>query len=90
MMAEGLVLGTIGALIGASIGVLIGMAVSVIGIPMPPPPNSNLGYMARIELEPSVVAVAALTGLLATILGSIAPAVRVARVTLVDSLRRNV
>ena len=88
VMAEGLVLGLLGAAIGAAAGVLLGVAISAIGIPMPPPPNSNLGYVARIELDPGVVALASLTGLAATILGSIAPALRVARATLVDSLRQ--
>lgn len=89
VMAEGLVLGLIGAVLGAYAGILAGVAVSAVGIPMPPPPNSNLGYVARIELKPSALAAATSIGLLATILGSIAPAIRVARVALVDSLRRN-
>ena len=57
---------------------------------MPPPPNTDIGYTAQIRLVPSVIAGAFATGLLATVLASIAPALRVARTQVVDALRQNV
>ena len=89
-LMEGALLGLIGAAAGVLIGVLAAVAISAIGIPMPPPPNSNLGYTAAIRLVPSVVASAFLTGWIATVLASILPALRVSRIPVVDALRQNV
>jgi putative ABC transport system permease protein len=57
---------------------------------MPPPPNSDMGYTAKIRVVPSVVAIAFLIGILATLLASVVPALRVARGSVVDALRQNV
>jgi putative ABC transport system permease protein len=56
---------------------------------MPPPPNSNLGYTAAIRLVPSVIAAAFLTGWIAAILASLPPALRAARIPVVEALRQN-
>ena len=61
---------------------------STAGIPMPPPPNSNLEYVARIRLSFGVVAGALLVGIVATIAASLLPALRVARMPIVEALRR--
>lgn len=90
VMTEGLVLGTIGAAVGVGLGIGGALALSAIGIPMPPPPNSNLGYVALIRVVPSVVAGAAGAGILATVLATILPARRVARLSIVDALRHSV
>src|SRR5581483_5845343 len=50
VMSEGLLLGTSGALLGCALGFGLAWAISSIGIPMPPPPNSNLEYVARIQI----------------------------------------
>jgi putative ABC transport system permease protein len=57
---------------------------------MPPPPNADVGYTARIRVVPSVLAGAFVIGILATVLASILPALRVARGSVVDALRQNV
>lgn len=88
VVMEATLLGLIGALIGAVLGCALGWAISVIGIPMPPPPNSNLGYTAHIRLVSSDVGGAFLVGVFATILASGPPALRVSRVPLVEALRR--
>ena len=90
VMIEGAVLGVLGSLLGLLAGVGIAKAATAIGIPMPPPPNSNLGYTAHIDLVPSVLAGAFVTGLLATVLASILPALRATRIPVVDALRQNV
>jgi putative ABC transport system permease protein len=90
VLLESLLLGTLGAVVGTVIGVLLALAISAIGIPMPPPPNSNLGYTAHIRIIPSVVAGAFLVGLAATVLASVPPAIRVSRMPVVDALRQNV
>jgi putative ABC transport system permease protein len=81
------------ALVGAGGGALLGMAfaygISQFGIPMPPPPNANSGYVAFIQIVPWVVASAFLVGFAATVLAALAPARRVARLPVVDALRQN-
>jgi putative ABC transport system permease protein len=90
VVAENALLGIAGALVGAFIGIMLAALISSIGIPMPPPPNADVGYTARVRVVPSVVAMAFLIGVLATILASILPAARVARGSVVDALRQNV
>lgn len=88
IVLEGAVLGVVGALVGLAFGWLSAWGLSEIGIPMPPPPNANLEYIARIRLSPSVVAGAGIVGVLATLLASVVPALRVSRLPVVEALRR--
>ena len=44
-------------------GAALGWIITAIGIPMPPPPNSNLGYLAHIRLTLSVLSGAFLIGI---------------------------
>jgi putative ABC transport system permease protein len=61
---------------------------SSIGIPMPPPPNSDLGYTARIALVPSVIFGAFAVGVMASVLAGVLAAVRMIRIPIVDALRQ--
>jgi len=88
-LTESAILGFFGTLLGILFGVLAAVIISKIGIPMPPPPNANIGYTARILIVPSVVAGAFLVGFLATVLGATLPALRVSRMAVVDALRQN-
>jgi putative ABC transport system permease protein len=90
ILAESALLGLIGAAAGTLLGVLVAWIVSAIGIPMPPPPNADIGYTAQIRVVPAVVAGAFAIGMLATVLAAILPALRVARTEVVDALRQNV
>jgi putative ABC transport system permease protein len=90
ILVEGAILGLLGAALGVAIGIALALAISAVGIPMPPPPNSNLGYVAEIRLVPSVLGSAFVTGWIATVLASIPPAWRVSRIPVVDALRQNV
>lgn len=90
VVVEGAVLGLIGATFGLVAGFVLALAISAVGIPMPPPPNSNVGYTAMIQLVPTVFASAFAVGWVATLLASIPPAWRVARIPIVDALRQNV
>jgi putative ABC transport system permease protein len=87
VVAEGVLMGVLGALCGVALGCGAAWLVSAIGIPMPPPPNSNLEFTARIPLVPSVVLIAFLVGLVATIVASLIPALRVSRLPVVEALR---
>lgn len=90
IMMESVVLGLIGAGLGMALGCALALIISTMGIPMPPPPNSNLGYMAQIKLDPLTVAFSGVIGSSATILASIYPAYRASRIVIVDALRHGI
>ncbi|MCG2577733.1 ABC transporter permease [Dechloromonas sp. XY25] len=87
IMTEGVLVGGCGAILGMLLGVSAAWGISAIGIPMPPPPNANLGYTAYIRVDPPSVLLAGLIGWLATVLASILPAHRASRLSIVDALR---
>lgn len=90
VMTEGMMIGFIGATTGVLFGCVIGSLISVAGIPMPPPPNANVGYTAHILLLPEDIITAWLIGFSATCLATILPARRAAKSDIVDSLRYGV
>jgi putative ABC transport system permease protein len=90
IMIESVCLGTLGALLGMTIGCLAALAISAIGIPMPPPPNANLGYTALIRIVPETVFTAGAIGFVAAILATVMPARRASHLDVVDALRHGV
>jgi putative ABC transport system permease protein len=90
ILVESVLLGIVGATLGVLVGVACALAISAVGIPMPPPPNANLGYTALIRLVPDVIVMAFGVGLFATVLATILPALRVSREPVADALRANV
>jgi putative ABC transport system permease protein len=90
IILENCLLGLFGASAGVLLGVLLAWGISAIGIPMPPPPNSNAGYTAYIRIVPNVLAVSFFIGLLATVLSSLMAARGAARVPVVEALRQNI
>jgi putative ABC transport system permease protein len=88
ILTECLVLGLAGALIGVTLGVVAALVLSSIGIPMPPPPNSSVGYTARIALAPIVLLDAAIVGTAAPVISGVLPALRARRIAIVDALRQ--
>ena len=75
---------------GVIFGVVLAWAISGIGIEMPPPPNSDMGYTAHIRIVPRMFIMAFWVGVLATFLASLYPAYRVARIPVAEALRNNV
>jgi putative ABC transport system permease protein len=90
IMTESALLGLFGALFGMLIGCISAWLMSAIGIEMPPPPNSNLGYTALIRLELASVLTAGAIGFFAAFIASIFPAHRAANLEVVDALRHGV
>lgn len=88
LIVENVVLGLIGAALGVLVGSILAVVISAIGIPMPPPPNANVGYTAVIRLLPSTVMTAFLIGFFATALAAVFPARRVSGTSIVDALRQ--
>mgnify|MGYP003417030444 FL=1 len=89
IMSETLILGSIGASMGILLGVFLAVTISAIGIPMPPPPNADLGYIAQIRIVPSVLLLAFIIGLSATVFAAIVPARKISRLPIVEALRQN-
>ena len=88
VLAECVLLGAIGAAIGVAVGAALSLAISAIGIPMPPPPNSNVGFTARIDLSLATCITAFAIGCVATILAGLIPALRARNIPIVDALRQ--
>ena len=88
ILAEAIVLGLAGAVLGMLLGSLAALVISAIGIPMPPVPGSEMGYTAHIRLDLWRILGAGLIGFVATVIASIPPALRSCRIPLVDALRR--
>jgi putative ABC transport system permease protein len=88
IMTESALLGLFGALLGMALGCAAALVISAIGIPMPPPPNANIGYTAFIRIVPGEVVLAGAIGFVATCLAAIIPARRVSRMLVVDALRQ--
>jgi putative ABC transport system permease protein len=87
--AEGLLLGAVGALVGAVIGVALALAISWVGIPMPPPPGRDTGYRAQILLSAPVILDALALALASALVAGAYPAWKASRMPIVDALRFN-
>jgi putative ABC transport system permease protein len=90
IVLENAFIGFAGAVLGVLLGIVLAVIISAIGIPMPPPPNAELSYIAHIRIVPSVVAGAFTVGFLATVAASLLPGLRVRHFPVVDALRENV
>ena len=89
-MLETALLGAIGSALGIAVGAALALVISAIGIPMPPPPNSESGFTAAIRIVPMILVAALALGILASIGASLLPARHLARIPVVEALRRGV
>ena len=88
-VAEGTLIGLIGGLLGVALGYLSAQAISAIGIPMPPPPNMTIGFLAEILIAPQLAVDGLVLALLTTLIASVVPAWKASRMNIVDALRYN-
>jgi putative ABC transport system permease protein len=88
-IAEGLVIGSLGGLLGICLGLALAVAISALGIPMPPPPGVSHGYTTEVVVTSRIVVEALLLAMLSALLGSIYPAWSASRKKVVDALRHN-
>jgi len=86
-LGEGLFLGVIGGLVGLALGWLLALAISAVGIPMPPPPGMARGFTGAIRVTPALAFDAWLLAVLTTLAASVYPAWRASRLEIVDALR---
>lgn len=89
-VSEGLLLGVIGGGCGVVIGTVLAKIISIIGIPMPPPPGMDVGFTGKILVSWSLTAGVLLLALLTTLAGSLYPAWKASRMEIVDALRHNI
>jgi len=90
VMLEATLLGAVGAAAGVGLSVVVASVVAKVGIPMPPPPNADLPYVAYMRLTPLSVIQSAGICLIATVLAAIVPAIRVSRVPVAAALRQSI
>lgn len=90
IVAESVCLGIIGSLAGVLIGLAVAHVISQVGIPMPPPPNADQGYISKIVVVPSVILTSFGIGIAAAFLASLLPAYKVSRMHIADALRQGV
>ena len=90
ILLECAILGVVGSVVGIVLGTVLALALSAIGIPMPPPPNTDLGYTAQIRLVPQVLLGACAVGTISTIVAGIVPSWKISAMAPVDALRRAV
>lgn len=89
LVTESALLGLIGSTAGVILGIAAALLISQIGIPMPPPPNANLGYMATIQLSATDIMISFSIGFVATTLACLWPGIRVTKLPVIEALRQN-
>ena len=86
-VGEGLALGLVCGVVGVTLGWMLAIAISGVGIPMPPPPGMARGFIARIAFTPGIATVALLFAVITAVIASLLPALRASRLNIVDALR---
>ena len=86
---EGLTIGLIGGSLGLLLGWFLATVISLIGIPMPPPPGMSQGYSGQILVTAQLALNAFLLAVSTTLLASFYPAWKASRMEIVNALRHN-
>lgn len=88
-IAEGFILGVVGAGLGLLAGYALAGIISFVGIPMPPPPGMANAYTARILVTPALAGESFALAALTTLVASLYPAWKASQMAVVDALRTN-
>jgi len=86
-MYEGLALGIIGGALGIGFGVLITYSISVIGIPMPPPPGATMFWISEPKIVPGMIYFVFFLSIATALVSSLFPAYKASRLEIADALR---
>ena len=89
LLSEYSLVAIIGSAGGVALGIVLALLISLVGIPMPPMPNTNAGYTALIRVVPLEVAQAFVVGLVGTLGAAFLPARRASRIAVLEALRHN-
>jgi len=87
-VSEGVTMGLIGGTLGVLLAYLLAVAISAVGIPMPPAPGMDHGFDAEIRVTLGLAASGFLLALVSSTLASLYPAWKASRMAIVDALRR--
>lgn len=85
-LAEGVMIGVIGAVAGVVCGALLAQVINAGNIMLPPPPGYTVGYPLRVLLVPSTLITASAIAIVTSTLSSIVPALNASRMRIVDAL----
>ncbi len=83
---EGMVLGGVGALVGAAIALAVSIFLYVVPVEMPPPPGRSVGYPLNITIDPLLYLATIATMVALTMLASAWVARRTVHMPVVDAL----
>jgi putative ABC transport system permease protein len=86
-LGEGALLGAVGGLAGAAIGVVLAAVISLIGIPMPPPPGQEREFTAEMIVTAPLVTQAVVLAIVTALVAAAYPAWKASRTPIVDALR---
>jgi len=86
-LMEGLILGALGGALGLAFGIIAAKLISIKGIYIPPPPTMTEGYTALINIVPQDLIFAFSLAVGTSLVSSIYPAFKAARLKVVDALR---
>lgn len=89
VVAENALLGLIGGALGVVGAIIVGQVIQRTGVPMPPPPNSELAYVAYVRVTWFALAGALAVGFTATVLAACVPAWRVSVIQVAEALRQS-
>lgn len=84
---EGLLIGLIGGIVGIAFGYLLALAISAVGIPMPPPPGMARGFLGEILVTPALVRDALLIAAGTSLMAGCYPAWKASRMVIAEALR---
>ncbi len=88
-LAEGVLLGCVGGMLGLIAGLALAAIVSEIGIPMPPPPGMGHGYTGQILVTWAIALESLVLAVGTTLVASVYPAWTASRRQIVDALRHS-
>lgn len=83
---EGMVLGGLGASVGAALALAVSLLLMVFPVEMPPPPGRSVGYPLQINMDPTLYAATVFAMVLLTLLASAIVARRTVHMPVVDAL----
>jgi putative ABC transport system permease protein len=86
-LLEALTIGLIGAIAGIIAGSLVTKIVAMIGIPVPPPPGQNAGFVIRPLILSSSIIFAFVLSVISSLLSGIYPAYKASKLRPIDALR---
>ena len=83
---EGMLLGGVGALVGAGLSLGVSVLLYVVPVEMPPPPGRSVGYPLNIAIDPTLYLATLLAMVSLTMLASYAVARKTVHMPVVDAL----